>query len=624
MERMCHDLCTSVTIDSETFLTQILYFQAGIVLLVVWTKIEEIDMSILETTNDPQKKYKIILADPPWRFGNKKTGGGMKSGAESHYRTMSLENICSMPINDIAEDDCVLFMWWVASMPQFALSVVDAWGFKLKTMTGFCWEKETVHGKPFFGMGFWTRCLNPDAHIFVINSNTGSVEYVELEKLLLFPTIYRTIWTINGWRHVSNVWSSFPDDQMEIHTPQTDFICSNDHRWLTKVPHTPRYDHTEKREHLHKARWLSTEEISKRKQSINTEKTSSTNLLASNIPVEPPNPICSVNGFVLTEDLMWLLGLYVAEGNGSLKFPYRIRYSLGSHEEKYYERIAEIVKSLNLFSMRYKNKKVMARIFRSKKTKSIVVSISCLALKKLINSFCFGNRAYNKRLNMCLLLNISAHLRKFFLRGILDGDGTHSEDGGYEGFRKISLASEGLVDDLRALSQSLGVITSKGGPYTVKSSICRNSIQYTCFFSSHKCTDIEFDGHRIQPITISNIQQMGIIRKLIDIEVDGGHFVVDGIITHNSGTENCLIATKGHPKRMKANVRSVISAPNVRHSKKPPEVRDRIVDLIGDVPRIELFARERVVGWEARGLDLDGIDLSKSLVVGPSQGRLDI
>jgi N6-adenosine-specific RNA methylase IME4 len=48
------------------------------------------------------------------------------------------------------------------------------------------------------------------------------------------------------------------------------------------------------------------------------------------------------------------------------------------------------------------------------------------------------------------------------------------------------------------------------------------------------------------------------------------------------------------------------------------------VDLIGDVPRIELFARERVVGWEARGLDLDGIDLSKSLVVGPSQGRLDI
>lgn len=89
------------------------------------------------------KKYKIIYADPPWSFNNKKTGGSMKSGAGSHYSTMSLEEICSLPVKDITDDDCVLVMWWVGSQPIEALKVVEAWGFKIKTMTGFNWVKTT-------------------------------------------------------------------------------------------------------------------------------------------------------------------------------------------------------------------------------------------------------------------------------------------------------------------------------------------------------------------------------------------------------------------------------------------------------------------------------------------------
>lgn len=103
------------------------------------------------------KKYNIIYADPPWSFNNKKTGGSMKSGAQSQYDVMSLEEIKSLPVNEIAADDCVLFMWWVGSQPQEALDVVQAWGFALKTMTGFNWVKLTKKEKPFFGMGFWTR-----------------------------------------------------------------------------------------------------------------------------------------------------------------------------------------------------------------------------------------------------------------------------------------------------------------------------------------------------------------------------------------------------------------------------------------------------------------------------------
>jgi N6-adenosine-specific RNA methylase IME4 len=103
------------------------------------------------------KKYNIIYADPAWSFNNKNTGGSMISGSNAKYKTMTLKDICSLPVNEIADDNCVLLMWWVGSQPLEALEVVKSWGFKLKTMTGFNWVKLTKTGLPFFGMGFWTR-----------------------------------------------------------------------------------------------------------------------------------------------------------------------------------------------------------------------------------------------------------------------------------------------------------------------------------------------------------------------------------------------------------------------------------------------------------------------------------
>jgi N6-adenosine-specific RNA methylase IME4 len=69
--------------------------------------------------------------------------------------------------------------------------------------------------------------------------------------------------------------------------------------------------------------------------------------------------------------------------------------------------------------------------------------------------------------------------------------------------------------------------------------------------------------------------------------------------------EPCLLATRGKPKRVNNAVSQLIFEPVGRHSAKPPVVRDRIVTLLGDVPRIELFARERVDGWEAWGNEVE-------------------
>ncbi len=107
---------------------------------------------------DTDKKYDVIYADPPWQFNNKKTGGSMKSGSEHQYKSvMSIDDLKKMPIPDIASDNCLLVMWWVGSMPQEAIDLVNSWGFNIKTMNGFVWNKITQNNKPYFGMGFYTR-----------------------------------------------------------------------------------------------------------------------------------------------------------------------------------------------------------------------------------------------------------------------------------------------------------------------------------------------------------------------------------------------------------------------------------------------------------------------------------
>jgi N6-adenosine-specific RNA methylase IME4 len=68
-----------------------------------------------------------------------------------------------------------------------------------------------------------------------------------------------------------------------------------------------------------------------------------------------------------------------------------------------------------------------------------------------------------------------------------------------------------------------------------------------------------------------------------------------------SNAELCLLCTKGKPKRISASVHSVIESSIRKHSQKPDEARDRIITLLGDIPRIELFAREKIKGWDSWG-----------------------
>jgi len=95
---------------------------------------------------------------------------------------------------------------------------------------------------------------------------------------------------------------------------------------------------------------------------------------------------------------------------------------------------------------------------------------------------------------------------------------------------------------------------------------------------------------------------------------DGSPFFGIGYYA-KSNIEVCLLGVRGNGHSLvKSNsVSSVILHPKTRHSEKPAIVRDKIVQLMGDIPRIELFARQKVEGWDSIGFDIDGCDIRESL-----------
>ena len=102
------------------------------------------------------KKYSIIYADPPWAYRTYSKKGQGRS-AESHYPTMCIEDIKSLPVGELAAKDCALFLWITFPCLCEALEVLTAWGFSYKTVA-FVWVKQNRRNDDLFtGMGYWTR-----------------------------------------------------------------------------------------------------------------------------------------------------------------------------------------------------------------------------------------------------------------------------------------------------------------------------------------------------------------------------------------------------------------------------------------------------------------------------------
>ena len=115
----------------------------------------------------PAEKFDVIYADPPWTFRTWSNEGKDRS-PEKHYDCMSLADIRALPVSDIAAENCALFLWVTDPLLPEGLKLMEAWGFKFKTIA-FVWAKLNKSAPPtlwterdfFTGLGYWTRA-NPE------------------------------------------------------------------------------------------------------------------------------------------------------------------------------------------------------------------------------------------------------------------------------------------------------------------------------------------------------------------------------------------------------------------------------------------------------------------------------
>jgi len=102
--------------------------------------VTELKRKEAQELSPPAGKYRVIYADPPWQYNN----SSFTTSAEGQYPTMSTEEICNLPVKDLADDNAVLFLWVTNPLLEDALKVCKAWGFDYKT--NFVWVKNQHTG----------------------------------------------------------------------------------------------------------------------------------------------------------------------------------------------------------------------------------------------------------------------------------------------------------------------------------------------------------------------------------------------------------------------------------------------------------------------------------------------
>ena len=142
--------------------------------------------------------YQVIYADPPWKFGTY-SQKGLGRSAEAHYDCMTIEDICSLKIEEYAAPNRVLFLWVTDPLLREGLRVIDAWGFIYKTV-GFYWAKCGKHDTPNtpntpntltapltwpIGTGYWTRA-NPELCLLATRGSPRRKNY-DVPKLIVSP-----------------------------------------------------------------------------------------------------------------------------------------------------------------------------------------------------------------------------------------------------------------------------------------------------------------------------------------------------------------------------------------------------------------------------------------------------
>ncbi|MCH7780706.1 MAG: DNA methyltransferase [Acidobacteria bacterium] len=122
----------------------------------------------------PAGKYRVIYADPPWSYNN----SGFNQSAESHYPTMPVEEVCALPVGELAGEGSVVFLWATSPLLPDALRVLEAWGATYKA--GMVWVKPTAPG-----MGWWVRTRHE--HLLIASFGGNEQPATMPDSVIEFP-----------------------------------------------------------------------------------------------------------------------------------------------------------------------------------------------------------------------------------------------------------------------------------------------------------------------------------------------------------------------------------------------------------------------------------------------------
>jgi len=135
-------------------------------------------------------KYGVIYIDPPWAYSNWK--GKENGAAKAHYNCLSTKEIADIPIGDFAADNCAMLMWVTGpKLAEGAHNILfDAWGFRPVT-TAFVWVKTTSDGKPYCGLGFYTRSGAEFCLLGIKGRVSRNKDATKVMQVITEPRIYR-------------------------------------------------------------------------------------------------------------------------------------------------------------------------------------------------------------------------------------------------------------------------------------------------------------------------------------------------------------------------------------------------------------------------------------------------
>ena len=151
----------------------------------------EIKKKSITEVGFPNKKYDVIYADPPWKYGSKhyQDGGREFNNLDNYYNQMTIYELKQLPVKKISENNSLLFIWVTDSHIKEGIEVIESWGYEYKTIA-FNWIKHYESGKRCvnfspYTLKSWEVCLlgtkGKTGDIMISNNIQGYVNAIRTE-----------------------------------------------------------------------------------------------------------------------------------------------------------------------------------------------------------------------------------------------------------------------------------------------------------------------------------------------------------------------------------------------------------------------------------------------------------